>query len=193
MQEAVPQGVGAMAAIIGLDREKVEEACRAAEKFGTVAPANYNCPGQIVIAGHAKAVKEAGCCAKVAGARRVIELKVSAPFHTALLEQVEAKMAVELDKIEIKAAAIPVVANRTASFQTDPGQIKKALIEQVSHPVYWEDSIRTMLADGFDTFIEPGPGRALTGFIKKIDRTRYAAAVDSCKAMEAVLNHFKEG
>ncbi len=186
MQEAVPRGKGGMAAIIGLQREEVEDICRRAASGGVVEPSNYNCPGQVVISGEAETVKEAARLAREAGAKRAVELKVSAPFHCSLLRPVEEKMARELDRLELKPARIPVVANVSAEFVTEPEQVRKALVKQVSHPVRWEDSIKMLLGRGYDFFLELGPGKVLTGFMKKISREVYAAQVDSAPSLEKV-------
>ncbi len=168
MQEAVPVGAGAMVAVLGLDREKLENCCVKAE--GEVCAANYNSPGQIVISGEQAAVLRAADLCKEVGAKRVIPLQVSAPFHCALMRPAQEKLAKELNKIEIKDAQIPVVANVTADYVTSASQIKELLIKQVTASVLWEDSIRLMIKDGVTEFVEVGPGKVLSGLIKKIDR-----------------------
>lgn len=170
MENAVPAGRGTMAAILGLSREEVQAICAASATWGVVEPANYNCPGQIVIAGETRAVAEAGRLALELGAKKVIPLKVSGPFHSSLLRPAGERLAAELEEVELQDPALPVVANVTADYVEDKEEVKDLLVEQVSRPVLWEDSVRRMLADGVDTFIEVGPGRALSGFVKKIDR-----------------------
>lgn len=170
MQEAVPLGEGSMAAILGLTKEKVEECCQKVSSFGVVSAANLNSPGQIVISGKKQAVEEAAGPCKEAGAKRVIPLQVSAPFHCSLMQPAADKLKLELDKIEIKDANIPVVANVSADFVTKGSDIKKLLVEQVTKSVLWEDSIRKMIGDGITSFVEVGPGMVLSGLIKKIDR-----------------------
>ncbi|MFA5104235.1 MAG: ACP S-malonyltransferase [Candidatus Margulisiibacteriota bacterium] len=167
MQEAVPVGAGAMAAVIGLDREKLLECCKKASAAGVVEAANFNSPGQIVISGSVKAVEEAGRLCKEAGAKRVMPLSVSAPFHCSLMKPAADKLAVELDKISFKDARIPVVANVTAKSVTSGREIKDLLIKQVTGSVYWEDSIKYMAAQGITEFVEIGPGKVLAGLIKK--------------------------
>jgi [acyl-carrier-protein] S-malonyltransferase len=166
MQEAVPEGKGAMAAILGASREKTVEICR---QVGGVQPANLNGPDQIVISGLAESVSRASELLKVAGAKRIIPLKVSAPFHSELMEPAARKLAAELDKIEIRDAQVPVVANFTADYVTEAGKIKDLLIKQVTGSVLWEDSVRKMIKDGVGRFVEVGPGKVLAGLIKKIN------------------------
>lgn len=166
MQEAVPQGQGAMSAVLGASRDKIVEICR---QVGNVQPANFNSPDQVVISGEAEAVKAAGQKLKEAGAKKVIPLMVSAPFHSRLMEPAAAKLAEELGKIEIGDANIPVMDNVTAEYVTDRDQIRNLLIEQVTGSVLWEDSVRKMIDGGIEEFIEVGPGKVLSGLIKKID------------------------
>ncbi|EIW01069.1 ACP S-malonyltransferase [Thermoanaerobacter siderophilus] len=173
MQEVVPQGVGTMAAILGLENEVVEEICRTVSQVGIVEPANYNCPGQLVISGEVKAVEKAVELAKEKGAKRAVVLAVSAPFHCSMLKKAGELLERDLEKIEIKDLKIPVVSNVTADYASKD-QVKDLLIKQVSHPVLWEQSVKRMIKDGVDTFVEIGPGRTLTGFVKKIDRTKSA-------------------
>lgn len=183
MQEAVPVGAGAMIAVLGLDREKLEGCCVQAE--GEVCAANYNSPGQIVVSGEEAAVLRAAGLCKEAGAKRVIPLQVSAPFHCALMRPAQDQLAQELAKIEIKDAKIPVVANVTADYVTSASQIKELLIKQVTASVLWEDSIRLMIKDGVTEFVEVGPGKVLSGLIKKIDREV------KTRTYEEVLNEAK--
>ncbi|MCX5749813.1 MAG: ACP S-malonyltransferase [Candidatus Saganbacteria bacterium] len=169
MQEAVPLGKGAMSAVIGLDREKVIECCKKASSSGIVEAANFNCPGQIVISGESAAVEEAGRLLKEAGAKRVLPLAVSAPFHSSLMKSAADKLKAVLDNIEIKDADIPVISNVTAVPVTEAAKIKDLLIKQVTGAVLWEDSIKNMMSSGTDTFIEIGCGKVLAGLIKKTD------------------------
>jgi [acyl-carrier-protein] S-malonyltransferase len=173
MQEAVPVGEGAMAAILGLDAPAVTAACDAAraELSGrVVAPANLNAPGQVVIAGHADAVARAGELAKAAGAKRVIPLAVSAPFHCVLMKPAEDRLAPLLRALEVHQPAIPVIANVDAEPKRTAADAVDGLIRQVSSPVRWEDVVARLIAEGVDTFVELGPGTVLSGLIKKIDR-----------------------
>ncbi|AAM24695.1 MAG: Malonyl CoA-acyl carrier protein transacylase [Caldanaerobacter subterraneus] len=171
MQEVVPEGVGTMAAILGLPNEEVEEICRIASEVGVVEPANYNCPGQLVVSGEVKAVERAVELAKERGAKKAVVLAVSAPFHCSMLKEAGELLAKELDKVEIKDLKVPVISNVTADY-VQKDKVKELLIKQVSHPVLWEQSVRKMIEDGVDTFIEIGPGKTLSGFVKKIDRSR---------------------
>ncbi len=168
MQEAVSAGEGSMAAIMGLSHEVVEKVCLDASSEGLVSPANYNCPGQIVISGYTAAIKYAARLAREAGAKKVTELKVSAPFHCALLQPVEERLARELDKIAVEKPAVPVVFNVSAQFSENLSQIKANLVNQVSSPILWEQSMRTLIAAGIDSFISLGPGNSLSRLMKRI-------------------------
>ncbi|MEE8638136.1 MAG: ACP S-malonyltransferase [Candidatus Margulisiibacteriota bacterium] len=170
MQEATPLGEGSMAAIVGMNKEQVGECCKKASTLGTVSAANLNSPGQIVISGKKQAVEQATKLCKEAGAKRTVPLQVSAPFHCPLMQPAAQKLKLELDKIQIKDAQIPLVANVTADYTTKASEIRELLIKQVTHPVLWEDSIKKMLDDGITSFIEVGPGRVLSGLIQRINR-----------------------
>lgn len=172
MENAVPSGKGGMSAVIGLDTEKVEELCRdVAQKTGLcLVPANYNCPGQIVISGHKQAVEYAGERFKEAGARLVAPLNVSGPFHSPMLKPAGDKLAIELENVTVREPLTPYVANVTAKIGKT-GEIKTLLAEQVYSSVKWEQSVREMLAMGVTRFIEIGPGKSLSGFMKRIDRS----------------------
>jgi [acyl-carrier-protein] S-malonyltransferase len=187
MQEAVPVGVGAMAAILSLDKGQVIEACKTASEIGVVTPVNYNCPGQIVIAGEAAAVEEAAKLCKEKGARRAVMLPVSAPFHCSLIKPAGEKLALELDRIEFKEMKIPVVTNVTAEYISDCNRVKDLLVRQVSSPVLWEDSVRNMIKDGVDTFVEIGPGKTLINFVKKIDPSVRTCNVEDMESLNNTL------
>lgn len=167
MQEAVPTG-GAMTAVLGLDAETIEKVCN--ETKGIVSIANYNCPGQIVITGEAEAVAAASEKLSAAGAKRCLPLKVSGPFHSKMLEGAGEKLGGVLADLEIGEIQIPYIANVTADYVTDQGAVKDLLTKQVSSSVRWQQTIERMLADGVDTFIEIGPGKTLSGFMRKIDK-----------------------
>ena len=175
MQEAVPEG-GAMSAVLGLDYAVVEKICDQTE--GLVEPANYNCPGQIVISGESEAVSRAGIALKEAGARKVAPLKVSGPFHSSMLAGAGKKLAEALKDVTFTESPIPYVCNTDAVYVNDASAIKDLLIRQVSSSVRWEQSIRAMIADGVDTFVEIGPGKTLCGFMKRIDRSVTAVNID---------------
>ncbi len=183
MQEAYPTG-GAMSAVLGTDSELIEQICR--ETQGIVSIANYNCPGQIVITGEEAAVKAAGEALKAAGARRVIPLNVSGPFHCELLKTAGDKLGQELENVEIQPFTVPYVTNVTAQNVTGPDQVKELLVEQVSSSVRWQQCVEQMISDGVDTFVEIGPGRTLTGFLKKINRNVKALHIESVEDLEAV-------
>ncbi|HHW27432.1 MAG TPA: ACP S-malonyltransferase [Firmicutes bacterium] len=167
MQEACPEGLGAMAAVIGLSPAEVESLCYDARNLGVVTGANYNCPGQIVISGHKKAVEKVCASAMERGAK-CVPLTVSAPFHSPLMEEAAERLKRDLDKIEIRMPGIPVYANVDGAPLKSPEHIRESLIKQVTHPVLWQVSVESMLRDGAGRFIELGPGKTLTGFLKRI-------------------------
>ena len=187
MQEAVPLGVGTMAAIIGLSREDVLECCSTASQYGVVEPANFNCPGQIAIAGEINAVEKAMELCKAKGARRAVPLAVSAPFHCSMLIPARDKLYAELENIQFKDFEIPLVANVTAEIPESPAEIKDLLARQVCSPVLWEDTIRLMIEQGADTFVEIGPGKVLSGFVKKIDKEAKSYNVEDLASLEKTL------
>jgi [acyl-carrier-protein] S-malonyltransferase len=187
MQEAVPVGVGAMAAIIGLDNQEVVECCRLASDAGIIEPVNFNCPGQVAIAGEKDGVKRAMELCSEKGAKRSILLNVSAPFHCRMMRIAGERLASELEKIELHEMRIPVVSNVTAEYILDNSIVKELLIRQVSSPVLWEDSVRTMLGNGVDTFVEIGPGKVLSGFIKKISKDVKILNVDNLEVLNKTL------
>lgn len=193
MEEAVPNGEGTMAAVLGLDRDKLTTVTEEVTKEGNpVQLANLNCPGQIVISGSRAGVEQASEKAKVAGAKRVLPLDVSGPFHSELMKPAAEKFKQILDEIEIKDAAVPVIANVTASEMTSASEITSRLIEQLYSPVLWEDSIRKMVDLGVDAFIEIGPGKVLSGLVKKVDRSLKTYAVSDAETCQAVLESLKE-
>jgi [acyl-carrier-protein] S-malonyltransferase len=189
MQEAVPVGHGAMSAILGLDAAAIAEACEAAstEVGGVVTPANLNAPGQVVIAGQAAAVGRAGEIAKARGAKRVIALAVSAPFHCPLMVPAQERLEPELRALAANDPSMPVVANVDALPKTDAGSAIDALVRQVSSPVRWEEVVRRLIADGARTFVELGPGTVLSGLIRKIDPAVTAISVENVQGLEKAL------
>lgn len=170
MQEVVPEGIGGMWAILGLSEDKVREACDRAKVYGIVEPANYNCPGQIVIGGELRAVEEAADYARKLGAIRCVKLDVSAPFHTRMLAPAAEKLRLELDKIIPEEMKLPVISNVTADYINGVDEVKELLYRQVMSSVLWEQTIRRMIEDGVRHLVEIGPGRILSGFVRKIDR-----------------------
>lgn len=186
MQEAVPEGIGTMAAILGLDGDKVREVCSLASEKGIVEPANFNCPGQIVIGGEIEAVNFASEKAKEIGGR-AIPLSVSAPFHTSMLRPAADKLEEELKNIELKSINVPIMTNVTGTYVDNIDNIKDLLRNQVMSSVLFENIIRKMLEDGIDTFVEIGPGKALSGFVKKIDRKAVVVNVEDIKSFEKAL------
>jgi [acyl-carrier-protein] S-malonyltransferase len=194
MQEAVPVGTGAMAALLGLDAETVTRACAQAQEESpgqVVTPANLNAPGQVVIAGHVAGVARAGDIAKGLGAKRVIPLAVSAPFHCPLMKPAEERLAPDLRALDARDPRFPVVANVDAEPKRDAAASIEALVRQVSLPVRWDAVVARLIADGARTFVELGPGTVLAGLIKKIDRSVNVVSVehpDGLAALDAVLS-----
>lgn len=186
MQEAVPEGVGTMAAVLGLSAEDVKEVCIEASTLGIVEPANFNCPGQTVIGGEIEAVRLASEKAKERGAK-VIPLSVSAPFHTSMLKPAAEKLEQELKAVELGEINIPIMTNVTGDYVKEIGEVKELLKMQVMSSVLWELLIKKMIEDGVDTFIELGPGKTLSGFIKKIDRKAKVANIEDLKSLEKAL------
>lgn len=190
MQEAVPPGEGAMAAILGLDAPSVEAACaeaRAQEAGSVVEPANYNSPEQTVIAGHASAVDRAISLCKARGAKRAMPLPVSAPFHCSLMAPVQPRLAEVLGTIQMKQPTAPVIANATAEPNTDPGRILQLLLTQVTSPVRWVETVQRMALNGVDTVIELGPGKVLAGLIRRIEKGLRVYSVEDPAGLKAVL------
>ena len=184
MQEAVPTG-GAMTAVMGLEAGLVEEICEKTK--GIVSIANYNCPGQIVISGEKKAVEKAAESLKKAGAKRCIPLKVSGPFHSEMLKKAGEQLAEELEKVEIREITTPYISNVTAAYVLDKEEVKGLLTKQVSSPVRWQQSVELMAAEGVDTFIEIGPKKTLSAFVKKIVPQAEIFHVETVKDMEELL------
>ena len=183
MQEAVPVGIGAMAAVLAMAAEKIEDVLK---DIPDVWIANYNCPGQIVISGKKEAVELACEKLKEAGAKRTVMLNVSGPFHSGMLEEAGKKLGEFLESVKVDDPRIPYVANVTASYVTDKAEVKDLLARQVSSSVRWEQSVRAMLADGVDTFIEIGPGRTLAGFMKKITRDVKVVNIETLDDVKAL-------
>ncbi len=181
MQEAVPQG-GAMVAVLGLDTAVIEKICE--ETPGMVTIANYNCPGQIVITGEEGAAQAAVEKLTAAGAKRCVPLKVSGPFHSPLLTGAGEKLAKELEDVEIHEIQIPYLANVTADYVADQTQVKSLLEKQVSSSVKWQQTVERMIADGVDTFVEIGPGKTLSGFMRKINKEMKVYNVEKVEDLE---------
>ena len=187
MQEAVPAGLGAMSAVIGMEREKLIACCKSASSKGIVEPANFNSPGQIVISGSKEGVEEASRLCKEAGAKKIIPLAVSAPFHCSLMKPAADKLATELDKINFSNASIPVYSNVTATAQTDGLKIKELLVRQVTNPVLWEDTLKALDGSGFDTFVEVGSGKILSGLVKKTVENAKIYNVEDSSSLKGVV------
>lgn len=194
MQEAVPVGQGSMAAVLGLGSDVIIDICKKAEETTgkAVQAVNFNCPGQVVIAGTVEGVNKAVEDLKAAGARRAILLPVSAPFHSSLMKPAAVRLAEELKNVAFHDAQIPVVANVTAKEVTDADEIKELLVKQAAAPVLWENSVRNMIAVGVTSFVEVGPGKVLTGFTKKIAKEFTGLNVEDGASLEKTLAYFKE-
>lgn len=185
MQEAVPTG-GAMAAVLGLDASVIEEKCR--ETAGIVSIANYNCPGQIVITGEEAAVAAAGEACKEAGAKRVVPLKVSGPFHSKMLEGAGEKLGKELEQVTVNTPQIPYLSNVTADYVKNSSEVKPLLEQQVCSSVRWQQSVERMIADGVEEFVEIGPGKTLSGFMKKINKEVTVYNIDKMEDFERFVS-----
>lgn len=181
MQEAVPAGVGGMSAVLGMTAEQINAVV---DPIENVQVANYNCPGQIVISGKLDAVQTATEKLKEAGARRVLPLNVSGPFHSYLLEEAGAKLGEYLENVAVNEPVIPYVANVTAKYVTDAAEVKALLTKQVSSSVRWQENVEAMIADGVDRFVEIGPGKTLAGFVKKIDRNVTVLNIEKLEDLE---------
>ena len=187
MQEAVPAGQGAMAAVLGLPLEQVEAACREAAQGQVVAPANINSPGQVVISGHAAAVERAAELVKQRGAKRAVMLPVSAPFHCALMQPAQDRLAADLEAASFHPMRIPLVTNVDAAVIDSAEKARDALIRQVTGAVQWEKSMRALIAAGVETFVEVGPGKVLCGLMRQIDRARTCGNVEGPASLEKTL------
>ena len=189
MQEAVPTG-GAMTAVLGLDPQVIEDICKktADETNSVVSVANYNCPGQIVITGEKAAVDAAAAACSEAGAKRCVPLKVSGPFHSAMLKGAGEKLADALESVEIHDIKVPYITNVTADYVKSPADVKDYLTQQVSSSVRWQQTIERLIADGADEFVEIGPGRSLSGFMRKINRDVKVVNIDKLEDFEKYVN-----
>lgn len=187
MQEAVPEGTGAMQAIIGLDDAAIRKACEENAQGQVVSPVNFNSPGQVVIAGNKEAVERAGAACKAAGAKRALPLPVSVPSHCALMKPAADKLAVALESITFNAPAVPVINNVDVKAETDAAAIRHALVRQLYSPVRWTESVEAMAAQGVTQLLEMGPGKVLTGLTKRIVDSLTAAAVNDTASLTAAL------
>jgi [acyl-carrier-protein] S-malonyltransferase len=192
MQSAVPEGVGAMAAILGLAPAQVAGICRQAADGQVVAPANLNSPEQTVISGHAEAVKRAVELASAGGAKRAVMLPVSAPFHSSLMKPAALQLEGDLRVITFNTLRVPLVNNADAELITTGDEAREALIRQVTLPVRWEESIRELIDQGVNTFVEVGPGRVLTGLLRQIDRSIHVFNVEDEKSLRLTLDRLAQ-
>ena len=188
MQRAVPEGVGAMAAIIGLDNDSIAANCEKAAQGQVVSPVNFNSPGQVVIAGHKEAVERANVLMKESGAKRALPLPVSVPSHCALMKPAAEELAIALDKLEVKAPAIPVINNADVATVTDPAAIKDALVRQLYSPVRWTETVERMASEEITFEIEMGPGKVLSGLVKRIDKRVDGSAINDVAGLQDALS-----
>ncbi len=188
MQRAVPEGVGAMAAIIGLDNDSIAANCEKAAQGQVVSPVNFNSPGQVVIAGHKEAVERANVLMKESGAKRALPLPVSVPSHCALMKPAAEELAIALEKLEVKAPVIPVINNADVATVTDPAAIKDALVRQLYSPVRWTETVERMASEDITFEIEMGPGKVLSGLVKRIDKRVDGSAINDVAGLQDALS-----
>ncbi len=193
MQEAVPEGRGMMAAILGLEREVIMEICRESLKEGTVSPANYNCPGQVVIVGEKGAVEQAMEMAKARGAKRTVSLQVSVPSHSPLMSGAGERLGKEMEMLSISNLNIPLISNTDARPVRSSEEVRSALLRQIVSPVLWEDSVKFMASSGTDTFIETGPGRVLSGLVKRTVPVAKILNVEDRESLEKTIKDLRLG
>lgn len=193
MEEAVPLGIGSMAAILGMEREKVEEICEEAAQGEIVSAANFNAPGQVVISGQVGAINRAIDLARQKGAKKAIPLSVSGPFHSSLMRRAGEKLALELKEISLKEMEIPVISNVTAEVIPNKEKIKELLVKQVSHPVRWEESMHTLLNRGIKKVIELGPGKVLSGLMKRINKEIEILNLEESKDLRYIKRELEIG
>jgi [acyl-carrier-protein] S-malonyltransferase len=192
MQEAVPEGAGAMAAIIGLPLSEVENICRVAAEAEVCSPANINCADQIVISGHTQAVERAADLARARGAQRVVMLQVSAPFHCAMMQPAQDRMAVDLQQVPLHAMQIPVVCNVDAAPLDSPDKARDALVRQITGAVQWERCVQALLSRGVELFVELGPGKVLTGLMRRIAPSKTCLNVEDELSLQRTLGFFHQ-
>lgn len=186
MQDLLPEGTWAMAAVIGMEDKDVEEVCKKIQS-GFAIPANYNCPGQVAVSGDREGINNLMNIAKEAGAKRIIELKTSGPFHTKKLEKASKALRKELEKVEIKFPSYEVIKNINAKPYNKSDDMKEILSNHVISPVKFSDSVKYMIENGVDTFVEIGPGKVLTGFVKKIDKEVNCININNVESLEKAI------
>jgi len=191
MQQALPAGEGAMAAVMGLDLEQVRQACNESAGADVVSAANMNSPDQTVIAGHARAVGRAADACRRRGAKRVVVLPVSAPYPCSLMEPARARLERDIGRVDLREAQIPIITNSGAQPVRSAAELREALVRQVTSPVQWVESVRRLVSEGVDTFVEVGPGRVLSGLVRRIDRTVRVANVEDPDSLAQTLSLLK--
>jgi len=193
MQEAVPVGQGAMAALLGMEAVAAEQVCREAAQGEVVSPANFNSPGQVVISGHRKAVERAVVLARGRGAKRAIMLNVSAPFHSALMKPAQERLEIELDHVEISDPLIPLVNNADAELVRSAARVREGLKRQVTAPVRWDQAMRVLRSENVECFVEVGPGKVLSGLMRQIDPRAECLRVEDMPTLNEVLARLAAG
>ena len=189
MQEACDSNPGGMVSIIGLEDEKVEQICSEVEHIGIICAANYNCPGQVVLAGEKSVLEKASILAKERGAKMVIPLKVGGAFHSNLMSPASDKLSKELESTPISKPKVPIIANISAKYVTEPNEIKASLAKQLDSPVRWHQSMKILIQDGFNRFYEIGPGKSLSGLMKRIDASQKIVNIDNIEALKNIVEY----
>ncbi len=193
MQEAVPEGKGLMVAVLGLDADKIREACSEASAIGVVSPANYNSPGQVVIAGERAAVERAAELCQAMGAKKVVPLAVSVPSHCQLMAPAAQSLKIELEAAGIKDLDYPVVSNASGKLIQKSDDVKEALVRQLTMPLLWEDCVKTLVSCGADTLVEVGPGKVLSGLVKRITKEAEIRNVEDAVSLNTTLDYLSIG
>lgn len=193
MQEAVAEGVGLMAAVLGLEPEKIKQACKEASSLGVVAPANYNSPGQVVIAGEKAAVEKASELCQAMGAKKVIPLAVSVPSHCALMQPAADRLKADLDSIELKDLDVPLAANAEGTFINKAADVRAALVRQLTSPLLWEDCVNALVGEGARVIVEAGPGKVLSGLVKRITKGVEIRNVEDETSLNNTLDYLSMG
>jgi len=188
MHEASAENPGTMASIIGLDDDVVRSICEEVGEKGIVAAVNFNCPGQVAISGEPDAVKAASDLAREKGAKMVVALKVEGAFHSALMQPARDRLTAEIEKVEFQRARVPVVANVSGQYVTEPDEVRTSLVEQLTNPVFWSGAMGRLICDGFDLFYEIGPGKVLAGLMRRIDRSKKVTVLGTAKAIEELTS-----
>ncbi|MBI5694837.1 MAG: ACP S-malonyltransferase [Nitrospirae bacterium] len=193
MQEAVPAGAGLMAAVLGLEPEKIQEACVQASSIGVVGPANYNSPGQVVIAGEKAAVEKAAEICTAMGAKKVVPLAVSVPSHCPLMQPAADRLKADLDALDIRDLDVPLASNATGRFVMKAADVRESLVKQLTMPLLWEDCVKALVGDGMNVVCEVGPGKVLSGLVKRITKDAEIRNVETETTLNNMLDYLSMG